>query len=105
MTFPWAFHEPVDFPRTFFPLVNIEKTSNNYGKSPFSMGKLTNFMVIFLSYFDMTRGQLFGDFLWIQPTFGKPKITSLLTFGTASHYGVLGKAAHLGSYTHAYGYI
>ena len=34
------------------------KHTKNYGKSPFSMGKSTISMVIFNSYFDITRGYL-----------------------------------------------
>jgi hypothetical protein len=34
------------------------KHTENYGKSPFSMGKSTISMAIFNSYFDITRGYL-----------------------------------------------
>ena len=36
------------------------KHTKNYGKSPFFMGKLTIYMAIFNSYFDITGGYVFG---------------------------------------------
>ena len=42
------------FPSSTYPPVNW----HSYGKSPFSMGKSTISMVIFNSYFDITRGYL-----------------------------------------------
>jgi hypothetical protein len=40
-----------------YPLVNIQKTSNNYGKSQFLMGKSTTSMAIFNSYVSLPEGK------------------------------------------------
>jgi hypothetical protein len=46
------------FGKEAYPLVNKQKTSKNYGKSPFLMGKSTNQMAIFNCYVKLPEGRL-----------------------------------------------